>query len=541
MPKKLITEQQFDRLMYGLLTENKLHDKAIQIVKTYYPQLIDKSATGIQILTDEDVIRIVNELNRTQSYSTHALNWLLEIIVQNPRMKVQIMEDLDIYASYLRKFDENKAKIIANGNNPELWSLQGQKKVLNYKNKTDLYDAILPFFKSKNIPGDLIYPKVKQYVEMGAFDLVGETNTWYVVKLKRGFEDAVIDIQRGPNPAIDKTYTTWCTRTGGTWLNHYMSESPLFMLINKQTAKTTNRSLEPESMLQFYWGKPNQFKNRDDVEINLPVFWNEYPDVYEIFYSGLIDIIMDGELTPWFSHNTDLKKQLPKELLALYKQKHITRITPVMANKLKVKEQKINLYDYTMNGIYADVFLPTKRQDKDNVTYLITTINVYNKIIQGVFNFEFFSELTTITGLLSGYPSNWFRYIDSNSLQTELQRFSNMTKKTIDEEMLFDFRRSLIKNDYNTQKAMSDPSLNKYDKSDWLGLLGPMRIVNRESVMEAISDPNNAGNFSLHILPMPEVIVDEINLPYKELLGRTKDSILKYSEKRSLVGISIRK
>ena len=522
MKKIILTESQIDLVLETLLFESKLGDKAWGIVQKFYPELTEprESRSGQQfqpILTKTHVEHIANTLNQYQAYSTHALNWLLLLMLNHrngmANGAMQIYEDLDLYASYIRKFEENKQKIIAAGDKPDLWSQSGNQKILNYKNKEELYDVIKSHLKAKDADkGDMMYPKVKHYVETGDFEFIGETDVWYIVKIINGHEDAVIDIQRGPSPEDAKEYTKWCTRVAGTYFNNYMKESPLFMLINKQTAKTTNRVTDPKSMLQFHWGRSLQFRDREDRAYNsdgnaasLTDFFNDYPDVYPIFFQGVIDVITSSDLTPYFPINID-KTSLPANLKAYYKYKIERAVKPEISKIFKITEDDVIMIEYGKNGIVFDV----KHGKKYDPILNKTTPKMETFVLMPETTTKTFFEGITFTasGLdkIGGFlevenPVTWIPYMDIEKLPKVLKEFSNETtaEELNDEQtnFIFELRKLLIAGnpvvdimrkikDYSNKESQNNTSTQTI-----LDVLRYSDLFNRSKIVDAMTNPAN--------------------------------------------------
>lgn len=572
MKKTLITEIQLNTVLEALLLESKLGNKAWQIAKTYYPNLTEPryGAGGVEFrpfLTETHLERIAEALNAAQAYSAHNLNWLLELMskANNTAAISNIFEDLDQYARFLRKFDENKQKIIAAGGKPELWQQTSDGKVLNYKNKQELYNAVAPFFKSKDTGGDMMYPKVKHYVETGDFEFVGETSTWYIVKIKTGHNDAVIDIQRGPSPEDAKEYTKWCTRVAGTYFDNYMKQAPLFMLINKQTAKTTNRLSDPKSMLQFHWGRTLQFRDREDNAYepdgnaaSLTQFFKDYPDVYPIFFQGIIDIIMDPDITPLFPVTID-KTSIPDELKAMYKYKLERAIVPKIAERFKVKENDVNVFEYAMRGIRLNV-----RNGVKYDTVLGRNVKTSDEFIlmPDSATGNFFSEqkftitkLIQIQGLISSInPSSWAKYIDINKFIAEINHLIKDDTYVDSYNIIFQVKKALISgtpieeifntlyremqkdikanfsnlDDVNPRTRAIDTFFNKIKESD---------IIDNDVVVEQISNPSN-NHLGVQIIST-DIVLDMYTSEFSEV-GITLENFYANMQKTKMTATKTR-
>lgn len=537
MKKIVLNETQLDRVLSQLITEDKLHDKAFKIANQYYPELTqpqtrEDGRPEKPVLSQQNINEIINQLTANQAYSTHNFNWLLEIIKQKSESARTVLEDLDVYARYLRVFEENKQKIIADGGKPDLWQVSGgNEKILNYKNIRELYDTIRPFLLAKEVEsGDMLYPMVKRYTNIGDFEFVGETPTWYVVKLKKESKDAVIAVERGPSPDPKKEYTTWCTRVAGSYFDSYMNESPLFLLVNKQTAKTTNRDSAPESMLQFHFARNAQYMDRLNHGVNLSSFWEKYPDVYGIFHQGVIDVIMDPELTPLFRVNID-KTNLTKELKAMYKYKLESKIIPAIAEKFRIKESELKIIEHAKYAIFVAVKvgeyfdLHTKRKTAKTQTYLVMP----SKFAE---NFMFaqtkrFKKLLEITNLMNPTnPSTWVEFIDYDKFLAELKTKSN------DDDFIIKLKQNILKaKDLNSVFANLD--LEKLAE-----VIDSMDVIDEHAVVNKLKDPANT-NLSLHMVELGVTANYLITERFSEI-GLTMQNFLDNSKVAELVAVKLK-
>lgn len=552
MKKIKLTEAQMDQVLENLLSESKLGDKAWDIAKKYYPYLTEprESPSGQQfkpLLNKSHVEHIADILNQYQAYSTHALNWILLLMTGNNATTAQvstIYEDLDLYARYIRKFDENKKKIIAAGGKPDLWSQSGNDKVLNYKNKQELYNIIQPYLSAKEASGgDLIYPMVKHYVQSGDFEFVGETSTWYIVKVLNGHDDAVIDIQRGPSPEDKKEYTKWCTRVAGTYFNNYMKQAPLFMLINKNTAKTTNRESDPKSMLQFHWGRSLQFRDREDNAYDstgnatlLTDFWKDYPDVYPIFFQGVIDVITDEDLTPIFPINIE-KSTLPDDLKAFYKYKIERKIKPEMARIFNTTEERVNIYEYAQHGIMFDVKHGKKydtvlgRHVPITDSFILKTeqnaINVIDGLKMSI------KMLSTINGILVKHQLvTWAPYIDRGKLKEFLKGYDSFQ----DMDLLYNLRKMLITDasvtDFMREVQKQIDKGNKSAEALVDDLSTSEDIINKSVVIDMITNPQRS-DLGLQIIET-NIVLDVYSSPNFSEIGLSLDNFKEHSKKTKM-------
>ena len=203
----------------------------IKKIKEKYYQDISDEAFDLIVKADPTSL----SAQRIGKYS----KWLLKLYQTMPKylQEVFIKEDLYKATTYITALSNYKHLLPVK-----------QRNIFNYKNLTDLYDAVNPFLTAD---APITHGDEIKAIKQGA-EKVYEDERWTVI-IPRTWEAS----------QLYGAHTQWCTASNSSpnYFNRYSGEGPLFINIDKQTNQKYQFHFESQS-----------FMDERDYSISKPVF-----------------------------------------------------------------------------------------------------------------------------------------------------------------------------------------------------------------------------------------------------------------------------
>lgn len=219
------------------LTEHKLTRTSIELnevsLDTLKTQFVD---TGR--IKDSTFQSILDAAQNDSAFAT----WLTSRVAGSRKSRPIIkIEDIPKYKNYLSVFKRNKNKYPLKDIN----MIKDQNTLNDFiKVSRDISDA-----EGEDISSQKGVSKADKYAQLK----IGDVGGYEIFKFPKGSKDlygASCDLGSG---------TAWCTATGQTdsWFNSYISDGPIYVIINKS---------DPKDKYQFHY-ESAQFMDKDDVNI----------------------------------------------------------------------------------------------------------------------------------------------------------------------------------------------------------------------------------------------------------------------------------
>ena len=167
--------------------------------------------------------------------------WIASLYIRDPKI---LDEDAPKLVEALEIFNKRKARIRIDGH---------ENDINKYKSLNDLREVTTQY---QNVTEKDIESKIKDYTYPD-IELVYEDSYWKVY-VPHSYEASKELGER----------TSWCTAYTNTdsYYRDYTRKNNLYVLISK-----TNKA-----KFQFYFGEGNQFKNAEDIELDLYDFFTSY-------------------------------------------------------------------------------------------------------------------------------------------------------------------------------------------------------------------------------------------------------------------------
>ena len=219
------------------LTEHKLTRNSIELnevsLDTLQDQFVNTGRITLRVFND-----IVDAAQKDSAFAT----WLTSRVAGSKKAKPLIkIEDIPKYKTYLSVFKRNKNKYPL-------------KDINMIKTQYDLNDFIVISRDIADAEGEDIssqkgVSKADKYAQLK----IGYVGGYEIFKFPKGSKDlygASCDLGSG---------TAWCTATGqtDTWFKDYISDGPIYVIINKS---------DPKDKYQFHY-ESNQFMDKNDISI----------------------------------------------------------------------------------------------------------------------------------------------------------------------------------------------------------------------------------------------------------------------------------
>jgi len=214
------------------------------------------------------------KLEPEADYGTNAFNQELA------ELQRRYFEDLYRATEALQKFDRFKGQ------------LELEDRDINKHTISSLIDITMDFSLEKTKASKEEKKEAAKTYDHPGGNVIFRGSNWTVVKIEDSGElgqDAAC-FYGGHHLYSSKGETSWCTSSpGGNMFRHYIKDGPLYVILpndeqsfRKADMKTGEKTGLPALRYQFHFPS-NQFMDPDDHRIDLTKFFNENPELKEVF------------------------------------------------------------------------------------------------------------------------------------------------------------------------------------------------------------------------------------------------------------------
>lgn len=464
MKKYLLEEYQIKDILSTLieqeqlLTEGKFSDTLVNLVKEYFPIILDMFGDKLpQVLAPIETAFVT-----AQATSNEVRKWILGMLIKNPEVLIDTSpEELLSLGKSIKRFISNKALVEKNGEAPELIKGGNQDNLeLLYVSQTQIDNAIE-------------IPKISLLRKAPFTEIKYEDNEIIVFHI----------LDESPQQRLShEIISGWCTKRLDTCSN-YARNGYLWNILLKSGASTpfSQEQIVNNSVLQFAgsvqayvkrdlndnfgttergsYGTPVEIRNSQNTEITLkPLFERYNPKLLTVMASGIINYIKKHKMLFWYDYidNSDVKRQFPEKFLFNIDQANTKALQEAVSKSLGVngtleKTQTILKYifkattgeEYTLSINAAIQRLMVTRFEFDPKESFI-------KIIKRRINTT--ESEVSYKGLVLfdvNHPETYFEYIDLKEMANRQPIFSSMYGK-IDPKMFGSAMYKFYKQKYPT-------------------------------------------------------------------------------------------